>query len=147
MKSVSCVISLALVSLFLVFSMGELQQAQAQQPSAKAEDTKQAIKVLGELVKSMDKEIAVAQEHKRQLLELRKVLAKGKTSKEAKVVKVAGVGQDTGWLIEHPAQAIGKVYDKYKEAEKAVKEENEANERWLEKQKEAKEAKEKRTKK
>ena len=144
MKSVSFFVSLALLSLFGLLSTGGLEKTQAQQASETA-DTKHAIKVLDDLVKSMDKEIAVTQEHKRKLLELRKALVKGKTSE--KTVKAAGVGQETGWLIEHPAQAIGKVYDAYKEAEKAVKEENNANERWLEKQKEAKEAQEKRTKK
>lgn len=138
MKRISVFASLALLGLFVFISTGGFGKAHAQG----LENNEQAIKVLDELVSSMEKSIAVAEDHKQQLLELRKVLVKGKISE--KKIMILASGQDTGWLIEHPAQAIGKVYDKFKEAEKAVKEENDANERWLEKQKEEREKQEQR---
>ena len=70
-------------------------------------------------------------------LELRITLVKGKTSEVTS--KAMGSGQEVGWLIEHPFQAIGKVYDSYKEAEKAVDDENKAWKQALKIQKEAQE--------
>ncbi|HYR21523.1 MAG TPA: hypothetical protein VEP30_01185 [Chthoniobacterales bacterium] len=112
--------------------------AQDTSQRANTVDSKQAIKVLDDLVSGMDKTIADAQSHKQQLLELRTALVEGKTSKQTFGSGEQLSGQDVGWLVEHPAQAIGKVYDSYKSAEKAVAENNRSNEQWLSKQKEAK---------
>lgn len=105
--------------------------------SINIEDTEHAIKLLDDLVSSMDKVIAVTQVHKKKALELRDTLVKGKTSEVT--TKAMGFGQEVGWLIEHPAQAIGKVYDAYKEAQKAVDDENKAWEQALKIQKEVRE--------
>ena len=108
-------------------------------------DTDQAIKVLDGLVRSVDKTIAVAQKYKQKAVDLHSALVKGKAFELKN--KAMGAGQEVGWLIEHPAQAIGKVYDKYKEAQQAVEEYNRAMEQCLKKQKEVKEQQERRRKK
>lgn len=147
MKSISFFSGLALLSLFVLLAIGGLAEVHAQDVTEKEDiqSTKHAIEVLDEFVSRMDKIIAITQMYKQQAIKTRQTLVEGKTSKGE--YRLVGVGQDTGWLIEHPAQAIGKTYDKYKEWEKAVEEENKANERWLEKQKEAKEKQEQKYKK
>lgn len=101
-------------------------------------DIKRAIKMLDDIVSSMGKLIGITRMHKQKAIELRDILSKGKISKITGKARMTG--QEVGWLVEHPAQAIGKVYDAYQEAVKAVDDENKAWEQALEKQKEAKEA-------